>query len=231
VALPHDEAVEKFLEPIVQFKDETFHDAMAEFLRGFDRAMQAIGTKKPENPVAIRELLADRIQKSWNYKRLGREKGLTSESHAGDALNAMFYQPHRLANRGRPSIPDNWDGLDPNMPTLVGLVTSASTSGYIAILFLNLIESSPRAALLPFVVQATTAWCSAYGVDTNFWSEKEFGGRVCAWLDRTFTADSASATVLAGVQEDLLKCLDLLIRSGIAQARQIEDRIATMLPR
>ena len=33
------------------FKDEPFHDAMAEFLRGFDRAMQAIDTKKPENPV------------------------------------------------------------------------------------------------------------------------------------------------------------------------------------
>jgi hypothetical protein len=231
VALPHDEAVAKFLEPITQFKDDAFHDAMAEFLRGFDRAMQAIDTKKPENPEAVRKLLADRMQKSRSYKRLGREKGLTSESHAGDALNGMFYQAHRLANRGRPSIPDNWDGLGSNMPTLVRLVTSASTSGYIATLFLNLVESSPSAALLRFVVQATTAWCTAYGVDTNFWSVKEFGGRVCAWLDQTFTADSTSATVLAGVEEDLLKCLDVLIRSGVAQARQIEDRIATMLLR
>ena len=143
VALPHHQAVAKFVEPITGFKDEPFHDAMAEFLRGFDRAMQAIDTKKPENPVAVRDLLAERIRKSWNYKRLGREKGMTSESHAGDALNAMFYQPHRIANRGRPSIPSNWEGLDPNMPTLVDLVVSASTSGYIATLFLNLIQSSP----------------------------------------------------------------------------------------
>ena len=121
--------------PITQFKDEAFHDAMAEFLRGFDRAMQAIDTKRPENPVAIRELLADRIQQGWNYKRLGREKGTTSETHAGDALNAMFYQPHRIANRGQPSIPDNWEGLDSNMPTLVRLAVSAATSGYIATLF------------------------------------------------------------------------------------------------
>jgi len=41
VALPHDDAVAMFLNPIMQFKDEAFHDAMAEFLRGFDRAMQA----------------------------------------------------------------------------------------------------------------------------------------------------------------------------------------------
>ena len=228
VALPYDEAVAKFIGPITRFKDEPFHDSMAEFLRGFDRAMQAIDTKKSENPVAVRELLAERIRKSWNYKRLGREKGMTSETHAGDALNAMFYQPHRVANRGQPSIPSNWAGLDPNMPTLVNLVVLAPTSGYIATLFLNLIDSSPRAALLPFVVEALQAWCAAYGVDTNFWSEKGFGGRICAWLDRTFSGDATSATILPRVKDDLLKCLDVLIRSGVAQAREIEQRIASL---
>ena len=114
------------------------------------------------------------------------------------------------------------------MPTLTALVTGAPSSGYLASLFLNLVEFSPRAALLPFVVQATTAWCSAYGVDTNFWSEKDIGGRVCAWLDRTFTADSAWASVLPVVADDLLKCLDILIRSGVAQAHDIEERIAGM---
>ena len=137
VALPHGDAVAKFLEPMTRFKDEAFHDTMAEFLRGFDRAMQAIDTKKPEDLVAVRALLADRIRKSWNFKRLGREKGMTSETHAGNALNAMFYQPYRLANHGRPSLPDNWNGLDFNMTTLAGLVTPAPSSGYIATLFLN----------------------------------------------------------------------------------------------
>jgi energy-coupling factor transporter ATP-binding protein EcfA2 len=228
VALPHSEMVTKFLEPMTRFKDEAFHDAMAQFLRGFDRAIQAIDTKKPEDPVAVRVLFADRIRRGWNYKRLGYEKGTTSESHAGDALNAMFYQPPSFANHGRPSIPDNWTGLDATMPTLTGMVTGAPTSGYLASLFLNLMESSPRAPMLPFVVQATTAWCSAYGVDTNFWSEKEIGTRVCVWLDRTFSADSASADAVPGLADDLLKCLDILIRSGVAQAREIEERIADM---
>jgi hypothetical protein len=204
---------------------------MAEFLRGFDRAMQAIDTQKPENPVAIRDLLADRIRKSWNFRRLGREKGMTSETHAGNALNAMFYQPYRIVTIGRPSLPDNWNGLDLDMATLVGLVTSAPSSGYIATLFLNLIESSPRACLLPFVVQATAGWCAAYDIDSNFWLEKEFGSRVCGWLDRTFTADSAAEAALPEVEEDLLKCLDVLIRSGVAQAREIEQRIAGIVPR
>jgi hypothetical protein len=212
-----------------QFKDEPFHDSMAEFLRGFDRAIQAIDTKKPENPVAVRELLAARIRNSWNYKRFSYEKGMTSETHAGDALNAMFYQPHRIANWGRPSIPDNWEGLDGNMPTLVGLAVSAPTSGYIATLFLNLVQFSPKASLLPHVVQAMAAWCAAYGIDRNFWSEKEFGARICSWLDQTLTADTNSAAVLPAVAENLLKCLDVLVRSGVAQARHIEDCITALL--
>ena len=52
----------------------------------------------------------------------------------------MFYQPHRIATRGQPSIPGNWEGLDANMPVLVNLVASAPTSGYIATLFLNIIQ-------------------------------------------------------------------------------------------
>jgi hypothetical protein len=225
VALPYDEAVVKFLEPITQFKDEPFHDAMAEFLRGFDRAMQAIDTQKPENPVAVRELLADRIRKGWNHKRLGREKGTTSESHAGDALNAMFYQPHRIANRGRPSIPSDWPGLEAVMPTLTSLVVQAPTSGYLVTLFLNLVESSHSAILIPFVVEASAAWCAAYGVDRNFWAEKDIGGRVCAWFDSTLTKDAASTGALLSVADDLFKCLDILVQSGVAHARVLEDRI------
>ena len=114
------------------------------------------------------------------------------------------------------------------MPTLSALVTGAPSSGYLATLFLNLIESSPRAALLPFVAQAATAWGSAYGSDTNFWVDKDIGGRLCAWLDRTFTADPASVDTLPVVAEELLRCLDILIQAGVAQARDIEERIARM---
>jgi hypothetical protein len=80
----------------------------------------------------------------------------------------MFYQPPRYVLGGRPAVPDNWAGLDATMSTLTGLVVGAPSSGYLATLFLNLAECSPRAALIPFVVREMTAWCVAYGVDRNF---------------------------------------------------------------
>lgn len=217
-----------FVAPITQFRDEAFYDAMAAFIRGFDRATLAIDTKTLENPAAIRKLLADRIRQGRNFKRYEDEKTFSSESHAGDALTAMFYQRSSFANDGKPSIPGNWDGLDATISTLTELVTGAGSSGYLAVLFLNLIESSPRAALLPYVVHAMTAWCSAYGVDTNFWSEKDIGGRVCSWLDRMLEADSTATVMLSNVADDLMKYLDVMIRSGVAQASEIEGRISGM---
>jgi energy-coupling factor transporter ATP-binding protein EcfA2 len=230
VALPHEDIVAMFLGPITRFKDEAFYDAMSAFLRGFDRAEQAIDTKDPENPAAVRELLADRIRQGWNYKRFDHEKTFSSESHAGYALTAMFYQPSPLSSRGQPNVPANWAGLDATIQTLTALVVGAPSSGYLAFLFLNLVETSRRAMMLPFIVQATAAWCSAYGVDPNFWSEKEIGGRVCSWLDRAFAADPTTTGVLSAVAEDLMKCLDILIRSGVAQASEIEERITGMAP-
>ncbi|MET4198638.1 hypothetical protein [Bradyrhizobium sp. LA6.12] len=226
VALPHAEAVDLFLNRTVSFKDEAFHDAMASFLRGYDSATVATDTRDPENPTHVRELFAARIKLTWNYRRLGREKGFNSETHAGDALTAMFYQPSRWAGTARPTIPVNWPGLQATMATLTDLVVGAPSSGYLATLFLNLIESSHDKALTPFVVQAMTAWCSAYGIDRNFWAEKNIGSRVCAWLDRTLANDATShAAVLVDRVDELFKSLDVLVQSGVAQARIVEEKI------
>jgi hypothetical protein len=226
VALPHSEVLDLFLNPIVKFHDEAFHDVMASFLRGYDRATVATDTKAPENPAAVRAQLADRIKRAWNYRRLGREKGFTSETHAGDALNAMFYQPSRWANTGRPTIPDNWSGLQASMATLTDLVVGAPTSGYLATLLLNLVESSHDKALIPSVVRAMTAWCSAYGIDRNFWAEKNIGSRVCAWFDAVLTNDATAHAVFADRADELFRCLDFLVQSGVAQARILEEKIA-----
>jgi hypothetical protein len=78
VALSHAEATTRFVNPMLKFNDEAFHDAMAAFVRGFDRATLATDTKEPEDPVIVRALLADRIKRGRNYRRLGQEKGFTS---------------------------------------------------------------------------------------------------------------------------------------------------------
>jgi hypothetical protein len=227
VALPHSEVVNLFVNRIVRLNDEPFHDISASFLRGYDRATIAADTREPENPGNVRALLACRIKQSWNYRRLGVEKGFTSETHAGDALAAMFYQPHRFASVGHPTVPSDWPGLRATMGTLTDLVVGAPTSGYLATLFLNLVESSRDPAFIPFVVNVTSAWCAAYGVDRNFWAEKNIGSRVCAWIDAVLAKDASVQRVLTNMADQLFKCLDVLVQSGVAHGRIVEERISS----
>lgn len=230
VALPHEQVSTLFIAPIATLGDEAFYDAAATFLRGYDRATIALDTKTPENPATIRTMLADRIRSTWNYKRYDDEKTFSMETHAGDAVTAMFYQPSPFMNHGHPTVPANWDGLDATIGVLTDLAVGAPTSGYIAVLYLNLIGASPRAGLLPYVVKAATAWCSGYGSDTNFWSERDIGHRLCSWLDDTVSNDPTAAARITEVRDDLSRCLDILIQSGVSQASEIEERIAKTSP-
>jgi hypothetical protein len=148
-----------------------------------------------------------------------------AETHLGDALNAMFYQPSRWDNYGRPHIPERWSGLLDCMPVLTPLVVSAPNSGYLAVVFLTLVESYPCTTLLPDVVQAASAWCNAHSVGATFWNEHQIGHRICVWIDRALSNDAEAATSLDQIRDELGECLDVLVRSGIASARALEARI------
>lgn len=226
VALPFERSRILFLDPMTRLHDEAFHDAVGSFLRGFDRATLATDTKQPDNPRGTRALFASRLWRGRMAERLNDRASFMAETHLGDALNAMFYQPSRWANQGHPHIPERWSGLLECMPILTPLVTSAPMSGYVAVVFLTLIESYPCAALLPDFVQAVSAWCKAHGVGANFWNEHHIGHRICVWIDRALSNDAEASTILAQVREELGKCLDVLVRSGVASARALEARIA-----
>ncbi|WP_192250756.1 hypothetical protein [Mesorhizobium caraganae] len=156
-ALPNEQVMKSFVQPISELGDEAFHDGMASLLRGFDRAVLSSNATKPAYPAAMRIALAKRLKNTRNYQHLNWRKEFTTESHAADALTAMFFQRSGILQTRRPSVPDNWDGLDAVMPTLTGLVTGAASSGYLAVLFLDLIETSPRPALVPYLVEALGA--------------------------------------------------------------------------
>lgn len=225
VVLPFEQARTGFIEPIMALHEEAFLDAMGAFLRGFDRATIATDMPQPENPVGVRSLLAERLQRGRRMRDLSHRESFTAETHLGDALHAMFYQPSRFMHAGRPHIPERWDGLLAAMPTLTPLVTSVPQSGYLAVVFLTLMESYPCAALLPAMTEVVTAWCKVHPAGANFWNEHQVGHRICEWVDRALSGDGETAAALAQVRYDLEKCLDVLVRSGIASARTLEARI------
>ena len=227
VALPFERARGLLIEPIMTLHDEAFFDAMAAFLRGFDRATLAPDMPRPENAAGVRSLFVERLRRSRRMEDLNDRQSFRAEVHLGDALTALFYQPARFMHAGRPHIPEHWDGLFDVMHILTPIVTSAPQSGYLAVLFLTLIESNPSPAFLPAVVAITSAWCEVHPVGANFWTnEHQLGHRICEWITRALDDEVAAAPILHQVRDDLGRCLDVLVRSGIASARTLEGRLS-----
>jgi len=79
---------------------------------------------------------------------------------------------------------------------------------------------------LPAMVEATSAWRGVHDVGANFWSEHQVGHRICEWFEKTLADDADAPAALASIRDDLGKCLDVLVRSGIASARTLEARLA-----
>jgi hypothetical protein len=227
VALPFDQARTQLIEPTMRLHDDAFNDATASLLRGFDRSTRAPDTPQPQNPAGVRSLISKRMQRTRSMQNLSyRDTSFTAETHLGDALNAMFYQPPRFMNRGRADFPDRWDGLLETMPVLTPIVTSFLQSGYLAVVFLTVIENSPRAAFLPHMVEAVSAWRKIPAAGANCWNEHQVGDRICEWIERTLSGDPDAANVLPQVRDELGKCLDVLVRSGVASARALETQLA-----
>lgn len=225
-ALPFARAQQVFIEPLTHLHDEAYCDAMAWFLRAFDHASLAIGTRQPENAAAVRAVLVERLQRSRMMRYLNDRHSFSTERHLADALNALFFQQPNWASGGRPYIPKKWLGLVEHIPVLMPVVNSAPLSGYLTVMFLSLVESFPCAALASYVVQVFASRCEAYGADPGFWSEHDLGARFCAWFDNALTDDPGTVNVFGQLGAQLGQCLDVMVRAGVPSARTLEARIA-----
>jgi hypothetical protein len=228
VILPFERGRTAFVVPMMRLHEEAFHDVVATFLRGFDRATFAADIGQPDEPGPMRMLLADRLRRGRMVERLNYQMSFTAETHLADALTAFFYQPSRWTNSALPHVPARWNGLGETISTLTSLVVSAPNSGYLAVVFLRLVESYPGALLMPYVIQAAVAWCKQHPAGSAFWTEHQIGYRVCAWIDRALTEDSEAAKVLNGLRYEVENCLDILVRSAIPSARALEARLGNL---
>lgn len=223
--LPHAQVITAFIIPLTKFNEEAFCDCAADFLRGFDRATFATDTLKSDNPTAIREAIAARIKQLRTFRYLTQEKKFSAEYHLADLVSAFFYHRTNLQMSNRPSFPSGWAGITQTVPTLVDLIVAAPSSGYLATAFLNVLDAAVLPDIMLQVARALTAWSTVYGIDTAFWHDRDIGPRACSWLDKVLTAHARAAGD-AALQATLLASLDIMVRSGVGAASQVEYKLS-----
>jgi hypothetical protein len=215
-----EDSCARYLEPMTSLHETAFHDALPAFLNGIDQATP-VNAEGEVPPVAVRRLFVEHLIRGRRWQYWSQEKSLTAEIHLGHALCAMFFHTSRMGvAEPRAYVPDRWQLLPICMPIFDSLVAAAPLSGYVADLFMKIVETSPTGPL--HVVKAAGIWAEAWGIDPEYWDERRFGNRICSWLNDVMINDPTAEGYLAGLKDPLIQGLDVMIRSGCTNAHGLE---------
>jgi hypothetical protein len=214
------------LEPLATLPDESFFDAVEDFLPSVD-AVYFDGRGIEESvAVGIRSKLADRLMESSGWKWMASSDSASVERHLGSAIAALFFNQQGFAHPAKCYLlPKGIDGLQPFLPVLDRLVKGGPSLS-IAIVTLNLLELSPRPAQLLFLVAAAEAWVDSHPENTQFWVDYGIGRRVSRWIATIHAQDPALLRAGAPPRAEVDRILAALVRLGVADARQLEKALA-----
>ncbi len=210
------------LTPIASLPDESFFDAIATFLPSIDHVYFNDRGLEEAQAIHIRAAFTRRMMTSRGWYWLARDRAYTIEFHIAPALGAIFFNEYMLSNAKCYLLSKGVDRLHPFLPTLQELVTGGPCL-FLAIVTLNLIEVSPRAAHLPFVIAAGNAWLTGYSSDNTFWIEHSIGRRLCAWFRTVLEIDGAVLSTDQSLRTSLEYLLAGLVRCGVPEAHRLEE--------
>lgn len=215
------------LEPLTSLPDESFFDAVADFLRSVDTVFfndQGLGESEV---VGIRAKLAERLMSSGGWKWMVSKRSTSIERHIAPAIAVLFFNQHGFV---QPTacylLPKGIDRLPPFLPDLEKL-TQNGPSLFVALVTMNLLEVSPRPTHLPFMIAAVKAWVDSYPDDTQFWVDHGIGRRVCLWIENIYGQDAALLREGVPLRSELDRVIAALVRLGIPDARRLEQLLAT----
>lgn len=215
------------LTPITSLPDEPFFDVMTQFLRNVDDVYFSDSGLQEPIAIGIRSALATRLIASSGWKRLRGSSSASIEMHIGPAIAALFFNDHGYTQPAKCYLlPKGIERLDPFLPVLEKLLKTGP-SLFVAVVTLNLLEVSPRSTHLPFIVEAAKAWLGNYPDDSDFWVDHGIGRRVCVWIKEVRRQKPALLDTDEAVRFDMERLLSALISMGVADARRLEEALAS----
>lgn len=229
LAPPELEAI--VLTPITSLPDESFHDVATLFVKALDVYFFAEHRLAQVVAVAIRTKLVERLQRSGGWRRIKGDSTGFTEVHIGPCIAALlFHQTLPLQRNVRCYLGEqHMEAATALFPTVQPLIDNGP-SLYMAILTLNLLEVSPRAAHLPFVRRAADIWLATFPDDKLFWVEHGIGERMAGWIEAVLAKEPAALRQDAAAFESIQALLARLVVLGVSQARRVEELLVRVAP-
>ena len=105
-------------------------------------------------------------------------------------------------------------------------MTTHPAKHFLAIVTLNLLEVSPRAAHLPFLLAAATSWTAAFTDATDFWIDPGICRCVSALIESFRISEPTALGPGQALRDQTNRLLPAMVRVGVAEAARIEQALA-----
>lgn len=209
------------LVPLVSLPDESFFDAVTDFVRSVDSVYFESNSITETAAVAIRTKLAHRLMQSSGWRRMVASRSASIERHIASAIATLFFNQNGYVPTKCYLLPPGVERLPAFFPVL-GQLAKAGPSLSVASVAMNLLEVSPRPNQLPFLVEAAKAWVNSYSDDTRFWIEFGVGRRVSLWIESILSIDAALLHEGQTLRVEVERITAAMVRIGVVEARHLE---------
>jgi hypothetical protein len=213
------------IEPVSALPDESFLDITTVFLREVDGAYFNDSTLDDSEALHVRSALAQRLKKTRGWERHVRDRSKRIEIHLGPAVAVVFFNDYAHFQPAKCYLKSKGvERLTPFLP-LLQEVAEKGTFLLVAISLLNLLEAAPSSAHLTLVVGAGLSWAKSISDDKEFWVDHGIGRRLCALIEAILALDSKLLQSEQPLKRDVDGLLGTLVRLGVAEAYQLEDKL------
>lgn len=220
------EIEELALEPLTALPDESFFDAVADFVPSVDVMHFGGHDLTSSAAVCLRTRLAERLMASRGWEWIASSRSTSIELHIAPAIAALFFNQHGFAQPPECYLlPIGVDRLPPFLPVLGKLVQSGP-SLFVARVMMNLLEVSPRPDQLAFMVAAAKALVDSHPDDTEFWVDHGIGRRICLWAENLCGQDATLFSEGVPLRPEVDRIVAALVRLGVVEARHLEQSLA-----
>lgn len=214
------------LDPIVGLPDQTYFNVVTDFLRAVDVAFFNREELSQEGP-RIRQALAERLMAARGWQRLSYDPTSTSvEMRLGPAMATMFFNDHGFGQPPKCYLFEKAVArCGPFLPTLQALIQNRQ-SYFLALLVLNFLEVAPTTEHLPLGLQTARSLMATYGIEIAFWVDHGWGRRFSFWIDKLLSIAPEQFANGTTTRQEVETLLAFLVRAGVAEARQLEAKLA-----
>jgi hypothetical protein len=201
--------------------DESFCDCLPIFLRSADQAFFEKNLLTTEQMLQIRTLLIHQLSGTrvfgWNKDR----DEARAELHLAHALGPICFNDYNSIGPSKCYLPPSFiPRADPFLPLLENFVAEFR-SPFLATMYVNFMEASPRAEQLTFIIGCVEKWLERFPDSNRFWIEMSFGGRISSLLITLFHA-SPEAFEPTELRSRVDMMLTQLVGLGVGQAHEME---------